>query len=282
MTRRVTIACAVVAAVLLVPRAGEARTWYVRAGGTGDAPTIQAALDSSVAGDTVLVGPGTYETMAIAMKSGVVLRSEYGPYETRIVPEPNMYPWCAIGAGDVDEFTEISGFWIEGFIYGWTDTGAMVFWNCWDLHINNNVLTKNEWNGITIDHSYNSFIIIENNTLVDNGYLEIDGGGAYGYIGRNIIWGDADGIIQCFIECNCMLDPSDAGEDADGNWGLDPQFCGTVGSGNLFLQSDSPCLPGNAPPPMTDYCTLVGALPMGCAQTPTKRVTWGEIKSLYR
>ena len=36
------------------------RTWYVKVDGTGDAPTIQAAIDSAGMDDTLLVGPGTY------------------------------------------------------------------------------------------------------------------------------------------------------------------------------------------------------------------------------
>jgi hypothetical protein len=42
-----------------VPSA-EARTWNVLEDGTGDAPFIQAAVDSAADGDTVMVWPGTY------------------------------------------------------------------------------------------------------------------------------------------------------------------------------------------------------------------------------
>lgn len=37
-----------------------ARTWYVKVDGSGDAPTIQAAVDSAVAGDLILVAAGRY------------------------------------------------------------------------------------------------------------------------------------------------------------------------------------------------------------------------------
>jgi len=43
---------------LFWPIGAVSRTWYVRNDGTGDAPTIQAAVDSAAAGDTVLIGLG--------------------------------------------------------------------------------------------------------------------------------------------------------------------------------------------------------------------------------
>ncbi|GJM44973.1 MAG: hypothetical protein DHS20C21_18150 [Gemmatimonadota bacterium] len=50
----------VLAAVLLSPPAF-ARTWLIHPDGTGDAPTIQAAVDSTAMGDTIYVTAGEYE-----------------------------------------------------------------------------------------------------------------------------------------------------------------------------------------------------------------------------
>jgi hypothetical protein len=44
----------------------------------GDQPTIQAGLDAAVAGDTVLVGCGTYYEHDLTVMLGITLRSETG------------------------------------------------------------------------------------------------------------------------------------------------------------------------------------------------------------
>jgi parallel beta helix pectate lyase-like protein len=75
----------------------DARTWRVNVAGTGDAPTIQAAIDSASAGDTVLLGPGTYlwssqaasQHSMIILKRGLTLRGDAGPLATILDAERN-------------------------------------------------------------------------------------------------------------------------------------------------------------------------------------------------
>jgi hypothetical protein len=57
-----------------------ARTWHV----PGDAPTIQAGIDSASVGDDILVAEGTYREHDIRMKAGVHLRSELGQAATAV------------------------------------------------------------------------------------------------------------------------------------------------------------------------------------------------------
>ena len=53
------------------------RTWHVPA----DVPTIQAGIDASASGDTILVACDTYYEYNLGLKSGVCLRSEAGDPE---------------------------------------------------------------------------------------------------------------------------------------------------------------------------------------------------------
>jgi len=61
----------------------------------------------------------------------------------------------------------------------------------------------------------------------------------------------------------------------DGNIGADPQFCGDEASGNLYLQSDSPCADAISP------CGEMGALPVLCGMTATAARSWSAVKRLY-
>ena len=65
---------------LTLPTLAAATTWHV----PGDAPTIQAGIDSASVGDDVLVAPGTYFEHDIAMKAGIWVHSEHGPAATTV------------------------------------------------------------------------------------------------------------------------------------------------------------------------------------------------------
>jgi len=63
----------------LWPLPAYSRVWYVRNDGTGDAPTIQAAIDSAAAGDTIILAKGIFTEQSIIRctdKNNLVITSE--------------------------------------------------------------------------------------------------------------------------------------------------------------------------------------------------------------
>lgn len=103
--------------LVLVSTRTDARTWHVNTSGTGDAPTIAAAADSAVAGDTVLVAPGIYAVRDVSLGPGVVLISEAGPTVTRITEEALdvVYGVGCFTHPDGSSPSEVNGFWFDDF-----------------------------------------------------------------------------------------------------------------------------------------------------------------------
>jgi hypothetical protein len=66
----------------------------------------------------------------------------------------------------------------------------------------------------------------------------------------------------------------------NGNISVEPQFCGIEGSGNYYLQQDSPCAPGNHPHGMD--CGVIGAFGVACGPVKAQSASLGGIKALYR
>jgi hypothetical protein len=292
-----------------------AKTWYVKVDGAGDAPTIQAALDSCMAGDTVLVAPGTYLQPAIVFweKDSLTIMSEGGANTTILHLDGISVILLANHANDII----IKGFMFENS----QGYGLDIDW-CNSVVITENIFRNNQRDAIItsassqIAISYNLIyanhngihcidvsndIAISNNTIshheTDNGEeagigIYLDPIGSYD-ISNNIITNNEYGVltrasaIAITFSCNNAfnngtnydLDPSMPDPtDTNGNISFFPQFCSMNPelNGNFYLQSDSPCAPGNHP---TGYaCGLIGRYPVNCGDTNVQMESWGKIK----
>jgi hypothetical protein len=248
------------------------RTWYVKVDGTGDAPAIHAAMDSAAYGDTILVGPGTYVlTELLWLKSGVKLISESGPANTIIQPD-NYWNFVGITIREQVDI-EISGFWIKPMRVSTIDIGGAN-----NIIVSNNIIESDFLTFAALDLDYSDFVYIYNNLILGDGYSI--------YLYYSICFLQNNIVKSLYCEqtiigdssCNDILGSSNC--DAYNDFNLDPQFCGIPGSDNYYLQSDSPCAPGNDP--VGGYCGLIGPLPVGCSTVDVENKSWGEIKAIYR
>ncbi len=148
------------------------RTWHIQSDGTGDAPTIQAGVDSASVGDTVLVAAGAFvdthpvlidgalRDVNVFMSKAISLISENGPSQTSIGSSASD---VAIYVDGVGLGGEISGFRIQTSFSGYdclsarSTTAAPSFLTgikCRfsSLRITNNEIIGNEY-GIELSHS---------------------------------------------------------------------------------------------------------------------------------
>lgn len=120
----------------MIPHTASSRTWYIKADGTGDAPTIQAGVDSAAVGDTVMVAPGVYsDTLHVSveevvravnvyLKKNVILMGDQS-LDRPIIDGVNSY--VGIYAQDIDSTASVSHFELrrlESFPIGCPDLSA--------------------------------------------------------------------------------------------------------------------------------------------------------------
>lgn len=285
--------------LLFIASPAVSRTWYVTPDSTGDAPTIQAAVDSASPGDDVLLAPGLYNSenqdpwtvigSMIEMKSGVWLHSESGPAVTVLdgAYEGGRLIECysVSGGAVIEGLTIMRGVEIQ-------DGGGGIYCEGSTVTIRNNVFVGNQTSGVWEGsgkgggvHLFSSDGEITGNTFVGN-YADQGGASigcdAYSYptISQNIISGsEGSGALYChslsspLVVCNAFWD-NEAGDGdcalAQDNFSADPLFCDSE-SGNYRLREDSPCGPGYSP----SGCGLIGAMPVGCWGVPIgSMVVW--------
>ena len=174
----------------------EAREWRVYSDRTGDAPSIQAGIDSSQAGDHIRVFPGTYyESIAFQGKS-IRIFSHAGPQATVI--DGGGEPGSVVRfTGGETEGAEIAGFTIRG---GVANLGGGILVQNSEPSIRDNRIEDNVATGIAgIGWGGGVFLlgedksrvyrpVLEGNLIVNNEAAGQGGGiGAFGYVGPTII-----------------------------------------------------------------------------------------------
>ena len=168
----------------ILPHSG---LWEVKQDGTGDAVTVQEAIDKANSGDEVLVWPGTYLENLIIRRKSLTLKSRSGPEVT--ILDGSVGDGPVIRADSSETVVTVEGFTItggSGVRYNNNRLGGGIYghWGV-TLIIRGNVIRENTT--ISNPPSFNSRgaaiwfaenrsrVIIEKNILEDN-YSSGNGG----------------------------------------------------------------------------------------------------------
>ena len=291
MRRMLILSIAIV--VIFSATAAGAATWRVSQDGLGDAFTIQAGIDLAGNGDVVVVAAGTYTGTGnrdITFNGkNITVTSESGPFDTIIDCQSVSQAFQFIGGESFDATLE--GFTIKN---GNGTYGGAIYCDGASPTFRYNLFCDNlAWNSGGAIHVRNGSPTMYNNTFHGNGAPSggavMFGPGSNAQFWQNLVCGSTSGgAFSCvgaggatFLSCNNLF--GNVGGDVvcvgsgNNNYSQDPLFCGTMGSGNFFLQQTSPCTSAFSP-----CAAQVGALGVRCATTAVEAVTWGQVKSLYR
>lgn len=247
-----------------------------------DISTIQAAIDSSGARDTILVADGFYtgegnRDLTFRGRSRV-LKSENGPGFTIIDCEGNSsFPHAGFIFEEAADWTVIDGFTIMA---GYANQGGAVLCNSASPTFKNCIFSDNQTvvSGGAI-WCKSSSVKFENCTFVGNsspagGAVFVSAGSSPRFENCIIAYSTSGGALETLgavsdpvLSC-CLLFGNVGGDwvgaiaeqaGQNGNISADPRFCDYNGS-DLRLQSSSLCAPAN------NSCgELIGARDVGCS-----------------
>ena len=204
----------------------QGRTWHIKSDGSGDAPTIQAAIDSAAVGDSVAVNEGTYFEN-IVLKIGVKVLGGWNSSFTLRDPQAYTTTIDGLAKGSV-----VAAYWpvdstsvIDGFLItngcGTEDPmnpgvhlggGIFVYWTPGPTITNNQirgnrVVTNGGGAGISI---HDAAPIVRGNLIVENSCPE-----HYAF-GAGIKLGNSGGQISGNVIANNNAGGDGGGLRADG------------------------------------------------------------------
>jgi len=245
--------------------------------GSGDFPTIQAAIDGAFVGDTLLLASGTYRgegNRDIDTRGrGLIIHSEDGPGECIIDcegSERDPHSGFYLHSGE-DAGTRIEGLTITG---GWAVAGGGFYCgNGAAPSLREVILLGNhaaQGGGIFCNGASPllSRVTFHECASSLHGAGIVATGGAHPVLASCVIAFSTDGAaVHCgdglssvALTC-CDVYGNQGGDwvdcianqsDVDRNFSADPLYC----PGDLTVWNDSPCLQG--------YCGVVGARGLGC------------------
>jgi len=288
----------IVSIVLLVAGSGpNARTWRLNANGTGDAPTIQAAVNLAAPGDGILLEPGVYRETDILIDGKNITIDQTAASAVLVPPTPGS--GTAMIIRNVTAAFQLNSLTFRGYQTGVSVESGSPFVN-W-------IILKTCGKGLLVSGA--SASVTMSYTLVDScgTGIEVQAGGACTFPNETIVNCSTGALftggsptlrysiiascgtgVQCAgsatLTCNdlwnnatnyggCSAGPTD--------FFTDPIFCFlTPPSPDLYyLHSTSPCWT------MSNPCSKkIGAFVSrtGCTGTSVEETTWGAIKDMYR
>jgi hypothetical protein len=286
----------IMAASLLIAGGIQARTWNVNPLGTGDAPTVQAAVDSAASGDFIILAAGTYREGDILVDGKDITIGQSGK---AVLSAPLLGAGVGITLRSVSSAGSLMSLTFIGYhtAVSLENSSASVMFLTIKQCINGVVVTFGTGAPSVLGCLADSCDVgvdvqgetvrLQNSTIVfcTTG-VRTTGGSAT--ITRNIIYScdvgaecaGAPGTYSCndFYLNTTNYNGCSAGAT---DFYSDPIFCFQTppSPGLFYLHNTSPCLTA-----INSCGQTVGAFTSGpgCSGTPVEGMTWGKIKSLYR
>ncbi len=289
---------ALLISILLHGAASAQAIYVVKADGSGDAPTIQAAIDLAVSGDAISVWGGYYyEDNLLVYGKDIHFQCQNG---IPVIISSNYRQGTGITFRNVGSSTNLLGFEFREFARGISiENGVGMFWFCIIIDCATGIevsgassapsilfiLVDSCGTGISVLDG--SGVSVENMTIVGvvTGVESLGGSTTFT---RSIINGCETGALcsggSISLSCNNFYlntaDYSGCAAGVDDFYGM-TRFCyAAEGSAEpYFLHVDSPCWAEN------NACGVdVGvytSMP-GCTGTAGEETSWGAIKKIYR
>jgi|GEM_PF-1927223 hypothetical protein len=292
----------VAATVLSLCIGGEARgrTWYVYPNGVGgDAPTIQAAVDSAaVSGDKILLKGGVYRETGIVIDGKALLIDQVDGQAYLRSPSPGS--GVCITARNISSGFSLNALAFRGFetAIALENASGYVQWptlrECGrgvaisgGLSSVNVFLALIDSCGTGVEVNGGAAIVLQNLTIAHCGTGAAFGGGSSTFT-RSIVYGCSTGVScsggAAASSCNdYFLNGTDYAGCAPGatDFYSDPKFCFAVAPapGHYWLHHTSPCFTGENPCGVRCGALIAAA---GCTGTAVEETSWGAVKALYR